>query len=238
MLCIFCTIVVEKFVVCSNLLINFIHVLLYNCRKSIVIRVTCFSCLEEDIRVLCRTSLAWMVRIQSMFTELCDSIHISHIFQIFIIPCLDFLDFMGSTESIKEVDERNFSLDCCKVSNRCQVHYFLYGRFTEHSTSCLTACHNIRVISKDRKCVRSKCTGRYIDNARKLLACDLIKVRDHQKKTLRCCVSSCKSTSCQRTVNCTCSTCLRLHLCNLYFLSEDVLSSLGCPLVCSFSHNR
>ena len=238
MICILSSVVVEQFVVCSDLFVYFVHVFLYNCRKSIVVRVACFSCLEEDIRVLSRTSLAWMIRVQSVFTELCDRIHISHIFQIFIIPCFDLLDLMRCTETVKEVDERNFSFDSCKMSYRCKVHNLLYRRLAKHCATCLTACHNVRMISENGKCVRSKCTGRYVDNARKLLSCDLVKVRDHQKKTLRCCVGSCKGTGCQRSVNCTCSTSLGLHFSNLYFLSKDVLSSLGCPLVCSFSHNR
>ena len=50
--CIFSTIVVEQFVVCSDFLVNFVHVFLYDSRHSIIVRVTCFSCLEEDIRVL------------------------------------------------------------------------------------------------------------------------------------------------------------------------------------------
>ena len=60
-LCICCSIVVEQFVVCSDLSVNFVHVFLYDCRHSIVVWVTCFSCLEEDIWVLSGTSLAWMV---------------------------------------------------------------------------------------------------------------------------------------------------------------------------------
>ena len=60
-----------------------------------------------------------MVRVQSMCAELIDGIQISHFLQILIIPCLDLLDLVGGTETVEEVDERNFALDGCKVSNRC-----------------------------------------------------------------------------------------------------------------------
>ena len=87
-------IVVEQLVISTDLSVNFVHVFLNYCRKSIVVWVTCFSCLEEDVRVLSGTSLTWMVRIQCVITECLDSVHICHIFQIFIIPCFDLLDLM------------------------------------------------------------------------------------------------------------------------------------------------
>ena len=52
-----------------------------------------------------------------MLTEFSDRIHISHILQIFVIPGLDLLDLMRCTETIEEVDERNFTLDSCQMSN-------------------------------------------------------------------------------------------------------------------------
>ena len=124
------------------------------------------------------------------------------------------------------------------MSNRCQVHNFLNRGFAEHCASGLTTGHNVGMISENGKCVRSQRTGRYVDNARKLLTGNFVKVRDHQKKTLGCSIGSGKRACCERTVNCTGCTSLRLHLCYLYFMSEDVLSSLGCPLVCGFRHNR
>src|SRR5699024_651546 len=238
MLCVCCSIVVEQFVICSDLLIDFVHVLLYDCRKRIVIRVTCLSCLEEDIRVLCRTSLARMIRVQCMFTELVHCIHINHIFQIFVIPCFDLLDLMRSTETVEEVNERNFSLDCCTVSNRSQVHNFLYAGLTQHCCTSLTTGVNIGVITEDGQCMACQCTCRYVEHTRKLLTCDLVQVRDHQQKNLGSCVGCCQGTCCQRTMYRTCSTCLGLHLSYLNFLSEDVLSSLSCPFVCGFRHNR
>ena len=143
MLSVCCSIVVEQFVIGSDFLVYFVHVLLYDCRKSIVVRVTCFSCLEEDIRVLCGSSLARMVRVQGMFTECIYCIHIYHVFQIFVIPCLDFLNLVGGTESVEEVDKWNFAFQCCTVCNRCQVHNLLYAGFAEHCDSGLTTGVNV-----------------------------------------------------------------------------------------------
>ena len=75
-----------------------------------------------------------MVRIQALISpNALNGIHISHFLQILVIPCLDLLDLVGSTETVEEVDERNTSLDCRKMCNRSQVHYFLYAGLTEHS---------------------------------------------------------------------------------------------------------
>ena len=80
MLSVSSSVVVEQLVICADLSVYFIHVLLYDCRKSIVVRVTCLSCLEEDIRVLSGTSLYRMVRVQSVLTECINGVHISHFF--------------------------------------------------------------------------------------------------------------------------------------------------------------
>ena len=111
-LSVLCSVVVEQFVICSDLRINFVHVVLNDSRHCIVVRVACLSCLEEDIRVLSGTSLARMVRVQRVCTERIDGIHIYQIFQIFVIPCLNLLDLVGCTESVEEVNERKFSFQC------------------------------------------------------------------------------------------------------------------------------
>ena len=189
-----CAIVVEELVVGTDLSIYFIHVFLYDSRHCIVEGVTCFTCLEEDIRVLSGTSLAGMVRVQGVCSECLNCIHIYHIFQIFVVPCFDLLDLVRSTESIEEVDEGDTAFDCCTMCNRCKVHYFLYGRFAQHSGTRLTTCINVRVITEDRQCMAGNCTGRYVEYARKLLTCDLIQIRYHQKQTLRSSIGSGKST--------------------------------------------
>ena len=179
-----------------------------------------------------------MIRIQSIFSVCFDCIHIYHIFQIFVIPLLDLLDLMRSTESVEEVDERKTSFDCCTVSNRSQVHNLLYAGLAEHCYTSLTTGIYIGVISKDRQCMACQCTSGYVEYTRKSLTCYFVQVRDHQKKSLRSGKGGCQSTSCQRSVYSTCCTSLGLHLGYLYGMSEDVGSSLSCPFISSFCHNR
>ena len=78
MLCILSAVVVEQLVVGADLGINFIHVVLYDGRKGIIVRVAGLSRLEEDIRVLSGTSLAGMVRVQRLLTERSKGIPVHH----------------------------------------------------------------------------------------------------------------------------------------------------------------
>ena len=93
------------------------------------------------------------------------------------------------------------------------------------------------MITEDGKCVRCKCTCRYIKYAWKLLAGYLVDVRDHEQKTLRCGEGCSQSTSSEGTVNCTSSTRLRLHLGYLYGLAEKVLSAFSGPLIYMLRHD-
>ena len=77
------------------------------------------SRLEEDIRVLSRAHLAWVVRIKSASLESINCFMVNHLIKILVVPNLDLLNFVRCTETIKEVNERNSTLDCCTISNRC-----------------------------------------------------------------------------------------------------------------------
>ena len=80
MLGICCTIIVKQFIIRTDLCVYLVHIFLNNGRKCIIVRVAGFSCLEENIRVLSGTSLYRMIRIQRIFTERINGIHISHFF--------------------------------------------------------------------------------------------------------------------------------------------------------------
>ena len=238
MLSVSSSVVVEQLVVCSDLLIYLVHVLLYDSRKGIVVGVAGLSGLEEDIRILRGSSLAGMVGVQRMLSEGVNRVHIYHIFQILIIPGLDLLDLMGSTESVKEIDEGNLSLDCCQMGNRSQIHNFLYGRLAQHGNAGLAACVHIGMIAENGQSVAGQRTGGYVEYTRQLLTGDLVQIRDHQQKTLGSRVGGGQGTCGKRTVHSACGTCLGLHLSDLHFMSENVLSPLGSPLIRSFCHGR
>ena len=121
-----CTYIIEQLIICTNLVVNLVQVFFYDAGNSIIVLVAGFSGLEEHIRVLGSTFQERTLRIHGVFTEIIDSIHIEHIFKVFEIPDFNFLNFMGSAETIKEVQERNLTLNSGQMSGSAQVHNFLY----------------------------------------------------------------------------------------------------------------
>ena len=67
--CIFCTVVIERLVVGSDLGIYFLHVLVYEVRSFSVYLVAGFSVLEECFRLLCRTHGMRMIRMKGIVLE-------------------------------------------------------------------------------------------------------------------------------------------------------------------------
>ena len=237
-LCILCTVVVEELIVRAELCIDLVHVLLHNLRQLVIELVSGLVNLEEDVRVLCLTLFHCVVRVQCVVAECLDCVEIRHVLQILEIPGLNLLNLVGGTETVKEIDKRNSALDCGEVCHRRQVHDFLNGRLTEHCTTGLSTCVNVRVIAENAECVGCNRTRRDIDDAREHLARDFIEVRNHQKKTLRRRIGRGQRACDKGAVNRTCRTCLRLHLRNLNRVTEDVLESLCCPLIRMLSHRR
>ena len=160
----------------------------------------------------------------------------TQLIEIIIIPDLDLLDLVGCTESVEEVDERQFALNCCAVSDGSQIHDFLYAGFAKHCTAGLSCSVYVRVITEDVQCMSTYAACSDVDDSRKAFTSDLVKVRDHQKKTLGSGEGGCHSTGSDRAVYSTCSTCFGLHLGNLYRLTKDVLASCGGPLIDMLRH--
>ena len=177
-------VVVEQLVVGSDLLVDLMHVILNDFRHVIIEGVGSLACLEEDIRILSRTSLTGMVRIQALVSPRLECFKVNQILEIFEIPLLDLLDLMGGTETVKEIDKGKTSLDRRKMSDRGQVHNFLYGRLAEHAGSGLATCIDVRMVTEDGKCMGCKRTCGDIKYARKSLTGDLVQVGDHKKQTL------------------------------------------------------
>ena len=235
---ILCAVVVEELIVRAELCIDLVHVVLHNLRQSVIVLVSRLVDLEEDVRVLRLALLLRVVRVQRLIAERLNRVEVCHVLQIFVIPDLNLLNLMGGTETVKEVNERNLTLDCGEMRHRRQVHDLLYGRLTEHCTAGLSTCVDVRVIAEDAECVGCNRTCGDIDDARKHFTRNLIEVRDHEKQTLRRRIGRGQSACDEGTVHGTCRTCLRLHLRNLNRVTEDVLQALCCPLIRVLCHRR
>ena len=124
-LCIRGTIIVEELVVCSCLRIDLVHILLNYSGKVIVCAVAGLSCLEEDVGVLSRAHLTGMIGIQCICLEGLDRILVDKISKILIRPYFYLLNLVGSTETVKEIDEGKSALNSCAVCNGSEVHNLL-----------------------------------------------------------------------------------------------------------------
>ena len=148
-ICILSSIIIEQSVFTTCNLADFVHVFFYNSRYCIIERIRRFSVLEEVIRILSHTTSYRFLRIQGTSTELSQSFLIDQRSQIFVIQFLDFLNFVRSTETIKEVNKWYTRFQCCQVSYTSQIHHFLNRTFAQHGETCLTARHDILMITKD-----------------------------------------------------------------------------------------
>ncbi len=77
-----------------------------------------------------------------------------------------------------------------------------------------------------------------MEDSRKHLAGDLVHVRDHQEKSLGCCVGRCEDTGLEGAVHCSGGAGLTFQLCDAYCLAPEVLFSVGSPFVNVLCHRR
>ena len=99
--------IVHHMVLTTGNLGKLVHFLLHNAFNFFVIRISRFTTLEKDIRVLRRTANDRFFRTQSM---LCIERIINafqHCPQIIIGEQFDFFDFMRRSETVKEMHERH-----------------------------------------------------------------------------------------------------------------------------------
>ena len=177
-----------------------------------------------------------MLRVQGTAAERINRIPIEHVGQIFVIPYFNLLNLVGCPEAVEEMEERHAALNSSKVRYSAQVHSLLGAVGAEHRIAGLAACIHVGVIAEDAQRMSRQRTGGAMNNARKEFACDLIHIRDHQEQPLGSGVSGGQSASREGTVHCTGSACFGLHLRNLYFSSEKILSVCSSVLVRLIRH--
>ena len=91
---------------------------------------------------------------------------------------------MRGAEPIKEVDERNASLDRNEMRDRSKIHDLLYTRLCKHGNTRLARCHDILMITED---VQRGCRNRArtdMEHTRQKFACNFIHIRDHEQESL------------------------------------------------------
>ena len=142
-------VVVEEMVLTARDLRHLRHCLFNELGNGIVVAVDRLAALEVDVWVLCRTAYCRMVRVECTAAELIDRIPVENLREIGIVHDLDLLNLVRSAEAIKEVDERNASLDGNEMRHRSEIHDLLHARLSEHGNTCLTCRHDILMIAED-----------------------------------------------------------------------------------------
>ena len=231
-------VVVEELIVGAQLLVDLAHVLLDDLGEILVVLVAGFTVLEENIAVLMRTAHHGTLGVQGVLAERVNSVHIAHFLQVLVIPHGDLLDLVRGTEAVEEVDEGNAALDGGQMGHGSQIHDLLNVILAQHGEAGLTAGHHVGMIAEDVQSVAGHGTGGHVEHAGQQLAGDLVHIGDHQQQALRGRVGGGQRTGCQRTVDGTGSAGLRLHLAHLDGGAEDVLLTVGCPLVHIVCHGR
>ena len=185
-----------------------------------------------------RTAHHGTLGVQGVLAERVNSVHVAHFLQVLVIPHGDLLNLVRGAETVEEVDEGNTALNGGQMGHGSQVHDLLNVILAQHGKAGLTAGHDVGMIAEDVQSVAGHGTGGHVEHAGQQFAGDLVHIGDHQQQTLRGRVGGSQRTGCQRTVDGTGSTGLRLHLAHLDGGAEDVLLTVGCPLVHIVCHGR
>ncbi len=229
-------VVVEQLVVGAQLLVDLAHVLLDHCGQLVVVPVAGLAVLEEDVAVLVGTAGGGMLGVQGMLAESLHGLHVAHVLQVLEIPDGDLLDLVGGPEAVKEVDEGDLAGDGGQMGHGGQVHDFLHVALGQHGEAGLTAGHDVGVIAEDVQGVGGNGTGGDVEHGGQLLGRDLVHIGDHEQQALGGGVGAGESACAQGAVDRTGGAGLGLHLDHLYLGSEDVLQTVGGPLVNQVGH--
>ena len=228
--------VVEQLVIGANLFIDLAQIFLDDAGNGFIVLVAGFSCLEEHVGVLSGALQEGAFRIHGVFAEVVDGVHIQHILQVVVIPDFNLLNFVGSTETIKEMQEGNLALNGGQMCRRAQVHNLLNTAGAEHREAGLAAGVNVLMVAEDGQRVGSQGTGGDVEHAGEQLACNLVHIGDHQQQALGSGIGGGQRARGQRTVHRTGRAGLRLHLNYLNGIAEDVFQAVCRPLVGNFRH--
>ena len=191
---------------------------------------------EESLRVFSHTAGDGVLGGEGSAAEGAEGFLIEQRTEVFLINLLYFLILMGCAESVKEVDERYTAFDSAKVGYGAEIHDLLYATLAEHGESCLTAGHDVAVVSKDTQGVGCYGTGADVENAGEQLSGYFVHVGNHEQQALGSSKGGREGTCLERSVDCTGGTAFGLHL--LYFdcVAKEIFAALGCPFIDMLRH--
>ena len=232
------TVIDERLVVAARDRGDLAHRLGHHVGHGVVELVRGLARLEIDVGILGRTARHGVLGVERTGTELFQRVAVEHRRKARLVDQLDLLDLVRGAESVEEVEERHARFERHDVRHARQIHHLLHRRGSQHGETGLARGHHVLMVAEDRQRLRGQRTRRDVEHARQQLARNLVHIGNHQQQTLRCGERRGQRAALQRTVHGTRGTGLRLHFDDLDRLAEDVLATLGRPLVDQFRHGR
>ena len=177
-----------------------------------------------------------MLGVHGVVAERLDGVHVEHVLEVAVVPLGDLLDLVGGAEAVEEVDERHATLDGGEVRHGREVHDLLHVALGEHGEAGLATGHDVGLVTEDVEGLRGHATSGDVEDARQVLASDLVHVRDHEQQALRRRVGRREGAGAQGAVDGAGGATLGLHLDDVDGGAEDILHALGGPLVDVVGH--
>ena len=216
--------------------VDLLHVVLHRVGDGGELPVAGLPALEEDVRVHRGAPGGRVLRVQGVGPEGLQRLHIHQGPQVLVVQGLDFLDLMGGAEAVEEMEEGHPAVDGRQMGHRAQVHHLLGGGGRQQGEAGLPDPHHVGVVPEDGQGMGGQGPGGDVEHPRQHLTGDLVHVGDHQQQALRGGVGGGQGAGLEGAVDRAGGAALGLHLHHLDRLAEQVLLSVGGPLVHMLRH--
>ena len=230
--------IIEKLVIAAGQGAHLLHVLIDDAGELEVIGVDSLATLVIDVRILGRAAQFGTFGIGSPGAESGQRFLVDQFGHIRVVDEFDLLDFVAGAEPVEKVDKWQAAFNGGQVGHQAQVHGLLNRSRCDHAETGLPDGHHILVIAENAQRMGGYGAGRDVQHAGQQLAAHFIHVGDHQQQALGGREGACQGAGSQRSVDGGRCSSLTLHLAHQDSLAENVLASIGRPLIANFADGR
>ena len=229
-------VILVRGVVAACQFVDLVHIVGHDARDGVIVAIGCLAALEEGLAGGRGAADAGMLGVQAVAAEGVDLVEVHQRQHLVIVQRVDLLHLVGGTEAVEEVHEGVTCLDGGQMSHHAQIHGLLGAGRGQHGQADGPAGHHIGVVAVDSPHVLGHGTGGDVEHTGHLLTGNAEHRWDHQHQPLGRGVCRGQGACLQGAVAGTCGARLGLHLDNLHRLAEQVLLTLGSPLVHHLRH--
>ena len=149
MLCLRIAIVLEQFIGRACLSRDLLEQCFHDIRQFFITGIRRLPILEKYIRILSRSHLSAMRRVQRSCPERGKRLPVQQFFIIRPVPYLDFLYLMRRPKAVEKMQKGRTSLQCGNMRYRRQVHDLLHAAGRQDRHTGLSACIHIGMIPEN-----------------------------------------------------------------------------------------